>query len=180
MTRGKNDRRGFSLIEMMVVIGIISIVVGIAVPMFSANKVSAEHRRVTQRLVGSLKRAQAMARSGKSGLAGWNANQRTQTAGVRFVNATTYAIFVDNDRVSNGAASEVDIEFVNIAPNGEPFTLFVAQPEIRFQRNGTLPTPADVLVRIAVDAGGCAANPTNSGPRCNVVGVTYGGRAAVQ
>lgn len=180
MTRRKNARGGFSLIEMMVVVAIIGIVVGLAVPMFSANKVSAEHRRVTQRLVGSLKRAQAMARSGKSGLAGWAVGDRTQTAGVRFVNATTYAIFVDNDRISNGAASEVDIEFVNISPNGEPFALFSAQAEIRFAKNGTLPAPADVLVRISADVGGCGTNPTNSGPRCNVVGVTYGGRASVQ
>lgn len=168
-THSKRRNPGFTLLELVVVIAIISIILGIAIPMFSASKETSELRSIANQLVGNFKQAQALARSGKADVPVWPANTRAQAAGIRFISATQYAIFVDQDNLSNGAGSEADIEVVDIAPNGEPFAFVSPPAQVRFKKNGTLPTPPDITVTV---------RNTNTN-QTKVVQVTYGGQASI-
>jgi len=167
--RPKRRGRGFSVLEVMVVLGILAIVVGIAIPMFSSTREANGLRDAARRLAGNFKRAQALARSGKADVPTWAPGTRVRMAGIRFISPTQYAIFVDNDRLANGGGTEVDVEIVDIAPRGEPYTFVGAPAEVRFRRNGTLPNAADVPISIQ----NTSSNVTK------VVTVTYGGRASV-
>lgn len=167
--RKDRSRRGFSLVELAVVIAIIAVILGIAIPMFSRSKSTSELRSVANQLVGDFRRAQALARAGKADVAVWGNGVRTQAAGIRFISATQYAIFVDRDAQNNGAATEADMEVVDIAANGEPLTFVSPPAQIRFRKNGTLPSPPDLQVTIR-------NTDTNQN---KVVEVTFGGRARI-
>lgn len=165
--RRTRTKRGFSLLEIVVVIAIVSLLAGIAIPAFSRAKMKAQLRSTANRMVGDFKQARTLAASGKAGLAAWAADQRTQMAGIRFISATQYAIFIDNDNAANG--SEVDIEVVDIAANNEPFVFVGAPAEVRFKRTGTLVAPPDVDIIVQ--------DTTTNEQR--TVRITYGGKASV-
>lgn len=169
LRRRARGRGGFSLIEIVVVIAIVGLLVGVAVPLFSRSKQKAELRATANRLAGDFKTARVLAASGKADVPAWGAGVRAQMAGIRFISATQYAIFVDQDSQSNGGGTEADVEIVDIAANNEPFQ-FVAPPvQVRFKKSGTLVAPPDIDIFI---------RDTTTGDQ-RVVRVTYGGKASV-
>lgn len=167
--RLKRSTHGFSLLEMAVVVAIMAIIMAVAIPSFTRSKETRELRAVANRLVGHCRQAQSLARSGKANVPVWAPDTRTQMAGLRFISATQYAVFVDQDTQANGAASEADVEVVDIASDGSPFIFVTPPPQIRFRKNGTLPNSAD----LQVDIRNTATDQTKS------VRITYGGRASI-
>ena len=167
--RRSRGQRGFSLIEIVVTLGILGLLVGIAVPLFSRTREKAELRTAANRLVGDFKQARALAASGKADIQAWGQGVRAQMAGIRFINATQYAIFVDQDTQANGGATEADIEIVDIAPGNEPFQFVGPPAQVRFKKSGTLIAPPDVDIIV---------RNTDTGEQ-RVVRISYGGKASM-
>ena len=162
-------QRGFSLLELMVTVAILALIIAVAIPMFGRTKEKNELRYTATRLVGDCSKARALAGSGKADVQAWGQGVRAQMAGIRFINTTQYAIFVDRDTRANGAATEADIEVVDIASNNEPFEFVNPPAAVRFRKNGTLVAPPDIDIIL---------RNRNTNER-RTVRVTFGGRASL-
>ena len=92
-----------------------------------------------------------------------------RSAGIRFISATQYAIFVDQDGLDNGAGTEADVEVVDVTEGGVPFQFVTPPVSVRFRRNGTLTSAGDVDLTL---------EDTGTSER-RVVRVTFGGKASV-
>jgi prepilin-type N-terminal cleavage/methylation domain-containing protein len=144
--------KGFTLVEMMIVVAIVGVVAIVVVPQFMRSTNLAEMRAATRKLRSTVARARTLAATGKNeNYTGWNPNDRTVEAGIQ-IDATGYRLFVDNDR---NAGNEAVIEIVNFAPASGPHSapnLSITQPaagtQIRFQKNGTLVGGANQFITI--------------------------------
>ncbi len=135
LTAPRRHQTGFTLTELAVVVTISAVLLAIAVPSLRAMSRGTELRSTARTLSNDIQRVRSFAVAGQQDFAGWTATQRTRQAGIRFVNATQYALFVDNDTESNGAASEVIVQIKTLA---DKMQMQCSSPEIRFERNGTL------------------------------------------
>ncbi|MCA9554786.1 MAG: prepilin-type N-terminal cleavage/methylation domain-containing protein [Myxococcales bacterium] len=159
--------RGFSLLEIVVVISIVGILAGIAIPAFGTLRQKAQLRSAANRLVGDFKEARVLAGSGRQNMPTWPANARVEMAGIRFISPTQYAIFADSDATANG--NEVLIRVVDITAYNDTFHFLPGPPEVRFRRSGTLVAPPDIDIFIR--------NSSTSDQR--TVRVTYGGKVSI-
>ena len=162
-------RRGFSLVELMVTMAILATIVAVAVPLFTRTKRKNELRYTAQRLSAHFAKARSLATSGKRDVPTWPAGTRARSAGIRFISATQYAIFVDQDGLDNGAGTEADVEVVDVTEGGVPFQFVTPPVSVRFRRNGTLTAAGDVDLTL---------EDTVTTER-RVVRVTFGGKASV-
>ncbi|MEQ9501330.1 MAG: type II secretion system protein [Deltaproteobacteria bacterium] len=165
----RRTKRGFTMLEVMVVIGIVAIGAAIAMATFQRSTAKADMRSAANAMVGDFRRARSMAKTGTTPPGAFAAGQRTVQAGIRIVSATSYSVFVDNDNVSNG--SEVAVEVVDMLTKygaGFSITAPAVGTEIRFRRNGTLDQPNNINIVMTDTHGG--------GQR--TITVTYGGSAS--
>lgn len=143
---GVRRSKGFTLVEMMIVVAIVGVIALVAIPNFFAGTNQADMRAATRRLRGNIAKARTLAATGKNdNYTGWAATDRTVEAGVQ-IDATGYRVFVDNDRIG-GNGTEAVLEIVNFQDYGAEDAapqLQIVQPapgtQIRFQKNGTLTT----------------------------------------
>lgn len=140
--------RGFTLLELVIVIAIIAIVASVAIPYFSKMERRNRVGNYTRRLVGHLRQARAEASTGKCtvdpGSAPCPTNSQVRSAGIRFKKNTdpdlcdAYEIFVDVDGVTNG--NEVTVLDVDLLAQPGTQVRFGATVEdggeIRFASNG--------------------------------------------
>lgn len=160
--------RGFSLMEIMVVVSIVALLAGIAVPAFTTLREKAQLRSTANRLVGDFKEARVLAGSGRQNMPTWLPTDRVEMAGIRFLpGATQYAIFADTDATLNG--NEVDIRVVDITTDATTFQFVLPPLEVRFRRVGTLVAPPDMNIVL---------QNTNTGEQ-RTVRVTYGGKVSI-
>src|SRR5687768_8583950 len=106
--------RGFTLLELMIVVAIVAVVAAIAIPSLTKNNSLADMRTSVRRMRGQLARARTLASTGKNeNYAGWLATDRTVQAGILITGPTSYQVFVDRDNVTDG--DEIVLKVVNFA-----------------------------------------------------------------
>jgi prepilin-type N-terminal cleavage/methylation domain-containing protein len=133
-------RRGFTLIEMMIVVGIVGIMVAIAIPVMSGINKRTRGRDAIRELQAKVTQARGLATSGQTNPA-WPAPARTVNAGIRFDSATSYVVYIDRDTTLNG--NEVVMSVVNMEqPNGAA-PVQISNPstfpaDMRMKSNGSL------------------------------------------
>jgi prepilin-type N-terminal cleavage/methylation domain-containing protein len=170
----KQSTRGFTLIEMMVVIGLIGILAGVVFPYLFSLERKQKLKRDARTLVANLSRARGLAVTGSAGITAtqnaWAERDRTRNAGIWIMSDRQYTIFVDNNTDLDN--TEVIIGTVDLAQHADGFVRFqnlTSFPlEIRFRENGTVATPIDLTL---LDT---SVNDTR------IVRVTGGGLARVQ
>ena len=155
------------MIELATVVSILAIAAAMVVP--SLLSLTQRHmlRSTARTLVTDLLRSRGLALAGRQGLNGWGPNDRTIQAGIRITDDQQYVVFVDRDRLSNGAASELILETRDL--QGE-LQISSAVTEIRFRANGTLLNGTNDIEVMISDA---EANTRK------VVRVAYGGKADI-
>lgn len=132
----KRSSRGYTLIEMMVVIGIVGIVVAVAVPLSSKVRERSHFNSAIREYQGKLALARSMA-VGAETHPGWAApNNRIRSAGIRQISPTQYTVFIDNDLAPGG---EVDISVVDLVQaRRSQISIVPAIPLIRMNNSGSL------------------------------------------
>jgi prepilin-type N-terminal cleavage/methylation domain-containing protein len=167
--------KGFTLVEMMIVVAIVGVVALVVVPQFVGSTNLAEMRAAARKVRGTVARARTLAATGKNdGYAGWNANDRTVEAGIEVLpGGTGYQLFVDRD---GNAGDEAIIGIVNYAPASGPHSapnLTITNPaagtQIRFLRNGTLSGGANQSITVQ-DVSGAQMT----------IAISYGGGTEIQ
>jgi prepilin-type N-terminal cleavage/methylation domain-containing protein len=165
--------RGFTLLEMMIVVAIIAVLAFIAVPNFFGSTSQAEARAAVRKFRATVARARTLAATGKNeNYAGWAATDRTVEAGI-LIEANGYRLFVDRNRITDG--NEIDIEVVDFGDlargsnYANTLTIGPAGEEIRFQKNGTLTVNANIDVTFRDTTTGLA----------QTVSIAYGGSTRV-
>lgn len=133
----KRGSRGYTLIEMMVVIGIVGIVVAVAVPLSGKLRERTHFNAVIREYQGKLALARSLAVSAEvQNHPGWVApNNRIRSAGLRQISPTQYVVFVDNDLTAGG---EIDISVVDLVQARRPQISITAPALIRLNNSGTL------------------------------------------
>ncbi|MEM1022301.1 MAG: GspH/FimT family pseudopilin [Myxococcota bacterium] len=160
--RPRKGLRGFTLVEMIVVIGIIAIAAAIGIPNYVSQREFGNISRRARELATAIRFVRSEAASGRPVFAG---GPMIEEAGLRFVDASTYQIFVDDDDEDGGetvirtvrldtfdsnflgqsAGTTVRFDEVVVGANTSAPP---ADTVVRFRRNGTLSAPADVSIRL--------------------------------
>ncbi len=125
-------RRGYSLMELVTVLAIVGISAGIALPNYREAELRSEARHQVDRLAGDISMARLKAMSGWRPSTGWQDSERTAQAGIRFVSAQEYVLFVDNNSDSSDQG-EVVFRRVMLP---DRYALNFVDAELRFKRNG--------------------------------------------
>lgn len=125
---------GFTLIEMIITIGLISILGAIAVPWFTGLLRRSALTSVVRRLAGDLQNAKVYAVSGRQ-ITG-SPNVRSRSGGLIILDDHQYQLFVDAD-VANG--SEDLLTLINIQTRAPFARITTPSPGtiLRFKNDGT-------------------------------------------
>lgn len=130
--------RGFSLVEMMVVVAIAAVVLGIAVPQFDSMIVGARVRRVAESIQGGL----LLARS--------EAIRRNAPMRFQLVSSLDNAC-----ATSSTAIFWVVTQYTDVNSRGEPFTKCAANPYMPADQS----EPCPAALAYTGTAASCAADP---------------------
>lgn len=171
MVYQEGARRGFSLIELMVVVGTVAMALSLSVPLLTRM---AWHNRLgtsARMVVAHLTRARGLAASGTQVGASppWTAQDRTRSAGIQITSETQYLVFIDRDTLPGDEivmmAVDLEVEYP-----GQQIRIETPAPgaEIRFRPNGTIISPQNITVA------DLAANTRRT------ISVMSGGRARIQ
>lgn len=137
--------RGFTLLEMVVVIAIVAIMAAVTVQLFSNWIAYDKPRRSARLLLGDVNRARSYAASGfqPSGAPGWAATDRTVNAGIIISATNAYTVFVDRNGITDG--DEYPIAVVTL-PDPVTISAPAVGQEVRFRQNGMTSGPSVDLV----------------------------------
>ncbi len=116
--------RGFTLIEMVIVIAIIGLTSSIVITSLSSNRSARETDRAIHVLAGALREAQNYALTGKS----VNAAQENCYFAIRFTSATQYTLA--NYYRSGGDCTSYTTISTTTLPSGATFTGFGSYPTV--------------------------------------------------
>lgn len=149
----RRRKRGFSLLEVVIVLAIVGALIAIAIPAMMRSRRKAALRECARDLIGNLDRARAAATKGETN-SNWNAADRTVSAGIQILSATRYQLFIDRNMTTTGDEQIVSIVDLGIEyPNAELSITAPASPaEIRYRSNGILNGSAQIDVTVR-DAG---------------------------
>jgi prepilin-type N-terminal cleavage/methylation domain-containing protein len=154
------QRLGFTLIEIMVVVGIVALLVAIAIPTSQKVMDMARWRSASRIYLGNLRLARTIALTGAGRAAGFGGGTGTgavtdqiRFAGVRLLSPQSYAVFVDEDNISgNGNESFVKVQSVldKDLSTTITFTPIAGNGEVRFDRKGMAVLNAPYSTRIRI------------------------------
>jgi prepilin-type N-terminal cleavage/methylation domain-containing protein len=151
--RTRNGRRGFTLLELVVVIAIVAVVAALAVPLGDRLKERESLRGAARMLVLNLRNARTVAASGQT-LTGTDPVTgeplRARSGGITFLNATQYLVFIDNDGDTGGEQAVRTVDFLAEDPTSRVRIVAPASgQQIRFNSNGTLVQGSNTLIRLS-------------------------------
>ncbi len=147
-------RRGFTLLEMMIVAAIVAIGGALAVAYFDRTSTRTELRGLTRVLLANLRSARGLASTGSlvPGLPGggsafgFGAGGPARYSGIEFVGPTQYRVFADDDNVAGGEVYLRTVEFTQDHPsNRAQITAPAAGTQLRFNRQGVLLSGAAIV-----------------------------------
>lgn len=148
--------RGFSLLEIMIVVVILAIGAGLAAYAFYGGAKKQDVRAASREVVGALREVRQLAMSGEvmPGLACGTPNCVPRTTGIRFLSRTSFEVFGDIDPAPGG---ELVVRTFDLASRGADNQVRFTTPpdgaEIRFTRQGVLAGPSATVTLIDATSG---------------------------
>lgn len=139
---------GYTLVEVMVVIGIVAVIAAIGIPVASHMRNKSRLTKVARELQARVTQARALAATATPDPA-WPAGSRVQSAGIRIESQQSYTVFIDRDVADGGESVVSVIDFTQ--QEGPGTSLGFRNPStfpttIRMSRNGQLTSGAQVDV----------------------------------
>jgi len=129
---------GFSVAELAVTLAVFSVVSAVALPRVATVMRSQKINSVARHVLGDLRRARAVAASGRVIDEG-PPIRRIKAAGIRIDTPTRYSVYMDLDRDPDNS-NDVDIRTVDLADIDPEGTLQISEPtagtKIRFGGDG--------------------------------------------
>lgn len=150
-TRG--PRRGFSLLELMIVVALVAVLGAIAVPFSESYRRSQQLRDASRMLMTNLRSARSAAVSGAN-LQGFGGvgDVRARVAGIRIDSDSSYLVYVEGGQAALGNVEVVTLRTVSFLADLPGSQLRIAAPapgsEIRFTSQGRLTDGSPTLVRL--------------------------------
>lgn len=136
--------RGFTLAELVTAVAVTAILTATALPFFVGMQVKSRMRTLARQVAGDLSEARLLARTGRTGVVGWGAEERVIQAGVRFDEEGRYVLFVDSNDRPDGQGEQI-LTTVEVPAM---FSVVGSPAELRFRRNGCLAQESDAEVEI--------------------------------
>ncbi len=149
----KGKKRGFSLIELSIVVAIVGVAAMVAVPMLRSVNQRSQVRRELRLISSALERCRAIARSRRAvnpGATGF-AIIPTRTCGLRVTANDRYLLFASS--AVNGIGGTELIIQPRVFPNGIGLQIGVPPGDIVFRSDGTLLTTSPNQL-VLTDTGG--------------------------
>ncbi|MCK6545021.1 GspH/FimT family protein [Myxococcota bacterium] len=144
MSTPKKRKRGFSLIEIVVALGLVGVFATLSLPLVSRTMRRNELRKAARTVHGALGRTRSLAVSGRRVATTWAPTDRTVSAILRITGSTSYEVFVDRDTTTDG--DELSLGTTNL-PLSLTFDAPATGEEIRFRSDGTVVAPLDLVLR---------------------------------